>query len=329
MKKAPDSPFLAQALASVGNAIFITDEVGRIVWVNHAFSRLSGYAPEESIGHTPAILRSGRQSDSFYSQLWQTINAGRVWKGEVEDRKKDGSMYVVDEVITPLFDASGTITNFIAIQHDITLRKQETERDHHLAYHDLLTGLPNRALFIDVQRKAIAYARRTHHLLATLFLDLDGFKPVNDTYGHRMGDQLLVAVGERLRAAVRQEDTIARFGGDEFAILIPGLTEPSVVATLAQKLVEAVSRPFVLRGKKISVQVSIGIALYPSDGGDAETLLMNADKAMYQAKFHGGNVFEFYSAERSDATRLPTRAKNLKRSGMHRFPRAAEWICWR
>lgn len=315
MKKAPDSAFLAQALASVGNAIFITDEDGRIIWVNDAFSRLSGYAAEDSIGRTPAILSSGRQSDSFYSQLWRTINAGQVWKGEVEDRKKDGSTYIVDEVITPLFDATGAITNFIAIQHDITLRKQETERDHHLAYHDILTGLPNRAMFIDVQRKAIAYARRTHRLLATLFLDLDGFKPVNDTYGHRMGDQLLIAVGERLRAAVRQEDTIARFGGDEFAILIPGLTEPSVVETLAQKLVDAVSRPFVLRGKKVSIKVSIGIAMYPSDGSDAETLLMNADNAMYQAKFHGGNVFEFYSAAAADATSEKINSANGEYAG--------------
>jgi diguanylate cyclase (GGDEF)-like protein/PAS domain S-box-containing protein len=283
-------------LASAGNAIFITDEVGQIVWVNDAFSRLSGYAPEDTIGRTPAILNSGRQPDSFYSKMWQTVTSGQVWKGEIEDQKKDGSTYIVDEVITPLFDSEGTITNFIAIQHDITQRKRETEREHHLAYHDILTGLPNRGLFVEVQTKAISHARRTHHVLATLFLDLDGFKPVNDTYGHRMGDQLLIAVGERLRAAVRQEDTIARFGGDEFAILIPSLNEASVVAALAQKLIDAISRPFVLRAQKINVKASIGISLYPSDGDDAETLLVNADKAMYRAKFRGGNVYEFYTS---------------------------------
>ncbi|HJW55465.1 MAG TPA: diguanylate cyclase [Burkholderiaceae bacterium] len=294
-QQSPPQPLLAQALASVANAIFITNEVGQIIWVNDAFSQLSGYSSEDAIGRPPAILQSGRHRHAFYAQLWQTILAGHVWQGEIIDQRKDGSLYTVDEVITPLFDAQGTITHFIAIQHDITQLKQESERDHHLAYHDILTDLPNRALFLGVQQKAISHAKRTQHMLATLFLDLDGFKPVNDTLGHHTGDQLLTAVADRLRASVRQTDTVARFGGDEFAVLITDLLDTEVASTLARKMLDAIARPFVLRGQKINVSASIGIAIYPSDGEDPETLLINADKAMYQAKCHGGNNYQIYN----------------------------------
>lgn len=294
---AHQQPLLAQALSSVANAILITDETGRIVWVNDAFSRLSGYAPEEAIGHTPALLQSGRQSRAFYADLWRTIREGKVWQGEVIDQRKDGSTYTTDEIITPLFDEHGAITHFIAIQHDITVRKQESEWTRHLAYHDALTGLPNRSGFLDVQERAIAHAKRTQLLLAMLFVDLDHFKPVNDTLGHHTGDQLLKAVADRLRAGVRKEDTVARFGGDEFAILLAGLADSDVAAGLAQKLCEALSRPFVLRGQTIRISASIGIALYPADGEDAESLLAHADQAMYQAKQQGGNNYQVYHAD--------------------------------
>jgi diguanylate cyclase (GGDEF)-like protein/PAS domain S-box-containing protein len=285
---------LAHALASTANAIFITDEAGRIVWVNDAFSRLSGYSPEDLIGRTPAILQSGKQGHSFYTQLWQTLVAGNVWQGEIVDQRKDGSLYTVDEIITPLFNEQGVITHFIAIQHDITRQKQDGERDRHLAYHDALTDLPNRANFLDVQQQAISRAKRTQHMLATLFLDLDKFKPINDTLGHHTGDQLLAAVAERLRAAVRQADIVARFGGDEFAILLTNLSDAEVATALARKLIDTLSQPFVLRGRKINVSASIGIAIYPADGEEPEALLMNADKAMYQAKCHGGNNYQLY-----------------------------------
>jgi diguanylate cyclase len=287
---------LAKALTSTASAIFITDGAGQIVWINDAFSRLSGYDPEDAIGRTPAILQSGKQDYAFYSQLWETLLEGKVWQGEVVDQRKDGSLYTVDEIITPLFDEQGGITHFIAIQHDITRQKQDSERDHHLAYHDALTDLPNRAHFLDLQRQAISHAQRTQHMLATLFLDLDKFKPVNDDYGHHVGDLLLSAVAERLRAALRQSDTIARFGGDEFAILLTSLPDTDVAVGLARKLLDALARPFVLRGQKIEIRASIGIAVYPTDGEDPEVLLTNADKAMYHAKCRGGNNYQMYSA---------------------------------
>ena len=286
---------LAKALTSTATAIFITDARGQIVWANDAFHRLSGYSPEDIIGHTPAILQSGKQDDSFYAQLWQTILAGNVWQGEVIDQRKDGSLYTVEEIITPLLNEQGAITHFIAIQHDITLRKQESEHDRYLAYHDALTGLPNRALFISVQNNAISRAKRTQHALATLFLDLDNFKPVNDTHGHHIGDQLLVAVADRMRAAVRESDLVARFGGDEFGILLTDLVDRNVIASLARKLLDTLRMPFMLRGQKLQISASIGVAIYPADGEESETLLINADKAMYQAKLQGGNAYRLYN----------------------------------
>lgn len=293
-------PLLARAMASVANAIFVTDHTGAIIWANEAFVRLSGYSLDEIMSHTPAILKSGRQSSDFYAQLWQTIQAGRVWQGELVDRRKDGSLYVVDEIITPLLNEQGSITHFIAIQHDITARKQESEVARHLAFHDALTDLPNRAHFLELLERSIAQASRNNCKLAILFLDLDKFKPVNDTLGHHIGDQLLSAVAERMRVAMRQTDTVARLGGDEFAILIDNLEDTEVAIRLAQKLVETLSRPFVLRGHEIHIGASIGIAFYPADGNAPEALLIHADQAMYRAKCDGGSGYRLYDSSLSN-----------------------------
>lgn len=282
---------LVNALTSVANAVFITDETGKIIWINDAFSRLSGYTLEDAYGRTPAILQSGKQSESFYTDMWQTIREGKVWHGEVVDQRKDGTLYTADEVITPLFGSNGIVTNYIAIQHDITAKHKEGEINRYLACHDALTGLPNRTSFAAAEEQAIARARRSQDMVAVLFLDLDGFKAVNDTCGHQTGDQLLVAVADRLRAAVRKQDTLARLGGDEFALLLTGISDASVATGLAGKLVDAVSRPFMLRGRKHEIGISVGVALYPEHGEDPETLLNLADSAMYEAKRNGGNDF--------------------------------------
>lgn len=287
---------LAHALESVANAIFLTDHKGKIIWANEAFARLSGYSLADVFLRTPAILKSGHQSDDFYAQLWQTIKSGQVWQGDVIDRRKDGSLFAVDETITPLFDEHGQITHFIAIQHDITSRKQENEHARHLAYHDALTALPNRACFFDLLEAALLNASRANYMLATMFVDLDRFKPVNDTLGHHIGDQLLVAVAERIRVALRHADTVARIGGDEFVVLIDELENTHIASRLAQKLVDTLAHPFVLEGQTIKVSASVGVSLYPSDGADSHTLLMHADQAMYRAKSCGGNQFQLYCA---------------------------------
>ncbi len=299
--QATQEALLARALTATATAIFITDGAGTIVWVNAAFSRLCGHDMNAMIGAAPSLLRSGKQSDAFYEHLWQTLTSGNVWQGEIVDRRRDGSLYTVDEIITPLFDEHGAITHFIAIQHDVTRRKEEGERDRQLAYQDFLTGLPNRASFFLFHQRAIEQAGCNRQVLATLFLDLDNFKPVNDMLGHTAGDDLLIAVAERLRGAVRHADLVARVGGDEFAIVLVDLPGLDVAHLLAQKLVDAVAQPFVLQGKRITIGVSIGITVFPQDGSEPETLLTRADRAMYQAKCMGGGTFAFYTPEMESA----------------------------
>lgn len=291
----PQQIFLVNALESIANAIFITDQTGHIVWMNQAFSRLCGYAPEELFGNTPAMLNSDMQSKPFYVDLWQTILSGKVWRGIIIDRRKDGTLYTVDETITPLLNEHGSITHFIAIQQDMTLQSQQQEQERYLAYHDMLTGLPNRGHFIKLLEQEMLHAARAKEMFAVLFLDLDKFKPVNDTFGHDVGDRLLQAVAERLQSAIRKSDTVARFGGDEFAILLVGLLDMEVAITIACKLVSTLAQPFVIGEHKIHIGVSIGIAMYPADGKTQEELTRKADQAMYAAKQQGGNSYRFYS----------------------------------
>ncbi|MEO8158415.1 MAG: sensor domain-containing diguanylate cyclase [Betaproteobacteria bacterium] len=296
---------LAKALALLDDPIFITDHDGHIVWVNEAFTVRSGYAPQEAIGRKPSLLGSGKQDASFYTALWETILAGRVWRGEVMERCKDGSLYVVEEVISPLRDADGTITHFAAIQHDVTLRKQATERERFLAYHDALTGLANRVLFLDLLQQAMARTAQHKRTLAVLFMDIDRFKQVNDSFGHDVGDSLLAAIALRLKAGVRKTvDAVARLSGDEFAILQSDLHDEQEAVALARKLIQSISQPFVLQGHAVRVSASIGIAIYHDPGETPQELLRRADKAMYLAKKNGLDNCQLY--DRALCENLPT-----------------------
>ncbi|MDP3813725.1 diguanylate cyclase domain-containing protein [Pseudomonas sp.] len=284
---------LVRALEAATNAILITDRSGHIVWLNEAFCRLSGYPRRELLGQTPHMLYSGKQSPSFYQDLWQTILAGQPWQGELVERRKDGSYYRVNQVITPLLDPSGAITHFIAIQHSLTVSDQEHAEMRRLAYHDGLTGLPNRILFLDLLHQAINHAAPTRQLFALMFLDLDRFKSINDSLGHACGDKLLIAVSERLGRAVRKSDVVARLSGDEFALLVTHLEHAEVVEALARQLVASLDRPFGIDEHAVQTHISIGISLYPRDGQSAEELLSRADAAMYQAKAAGGGAYRF------------------------------------
>lgn len=286
---------LAAALGAMASSVFITDTNGTILWVNDAFTRLSGYTSLEAVGSTPAILNSGRQDRLYYGLLWETILAGKVWQGEVIDRHKTGSLYVVDEIITPLFDQDGVVSHFVALQHDITERRLESERDRYLAYHDVLTGLPNRASFLLMLHLALARARRDTGRLALLFIDLDKFKPVNDEFGHHAGDQLLSAVGARLRASIRKTDVVARIGGDEFVVVLHDKVSHAFACKLAEKLLSKLARQFIIGPHRICIAGSIGLAFYPDDGLSVDQMLINADAAMYHAKVRGGGAYRCFN----------------------------------
>jgi diguanylate cyclase len=294
-------PLLAQALDAMAIGAMLTDTGGRIIWVNQAFCHMTGHARDEVIGQSPSILKSGQQDEQFYRHLWDQVLAGNIWQGRIVEARKDGSTYTAEEIITPLRDASGAITHFFATHQDVTQRELAHARDRFLAQHDVLTGLPNRVMLHDIVHRAISHASRTQQLVAVMFIDLDGFKPVNDQFGHAVGDQLLAAVAERLRSVVRQSDTVARVGGDEFVALAVGVENREGASALAGKLLASLSAPFMVRSKRISIGASVGIAIFPTDGTDGDALINKADQAMYHAKLTGGHGHHFFASAHGGA----------------------------
>ncbi len=231
--------------------------------------------------------------------MWTTILAGHEYRDIFINRKKDGTIYYEEKTISPLRDDNGKIYNFVSVGKDITERMQTQERLHFLAHHDLLTELPNRAMLIERLNHAINRTQSTNEPLAVIFLDLDRFKIINDTLGHNAGDQLLQKVADRLRPCVRKRDTVARIGGDEFVILLENIKDIASITSVASNLLDTLAQPFLLEGRELFVTSSIGIGVYPQDGEDSNTLLKNADTAMYRAKEHGRNNYQFYSADMS------------------------------
>ena len=290
---------LSRAVEQTAESIYITDAQGVIEYVNPAFERITGYRRAEVLGKTPSLFKSGRHAPEFYERIWQTILAGEVYSDILINRRKDGTLYYEEKSITPLFDEKGQITHFISTGKDITERMQAEERLHHLAYHDVLTDLPNRALFMDRLSHALSRRHEKGSRIAVMFLDVDRFKTINDTLGHDSGDRLLQCFARMLSNCVREGDTVARFGGDEFAILLEDVSSLQAVAHIADKIKEALVRPFKADGQDLYVTTSIGISLYPDDGADAETLLKYADAAMYRAKEVGRNNHQFYAADMS------------------------------
>lgn len=284
---------LSMALESAANAVMVTNHEGIIQWANAAFSRLSGYGREEIIGQSPGILNSGHHDDTFYRNLWQTISSGEVWSSEMVEKNKDGGLYTVMQTITPLTDATGRITHFIAIHEDITEQKRAQERISYMAQYDGLTSLPNRALFYDRLHQALSLAKRGKVGLALMFLDLDRFKEVNDTLGHHIGDQLLKHVAERLRQCVRASDTVARLGGDEFTVLLYDPHTQEDISRIAEKIIKLISQPYAIEGNDVHIGVSIGISRFSDDTEDEDSLVNLADKAMYAAKAGGRNTYRF------------------------------------
>jgi diguanylate cyclase (GGDEF)-like protein len=230
--------------------------------------------------------------------MWDTLNTSGSWDGEICNRRKDGKTYIEWLSIKLVRDKNGNISNYVATFSDISARKAEEERMSCLAHYDTITGLPNRNLFTDRLRQALARVRRDKKSLAVMFLDLDKFKPVNDTLGHNIGDLLLEEVATRMQACMqRRSDTVSRFGGDEFMILLSHIEEMQDAVTVAEKILYTLNQPFKIDSNNIDISASIGITIYPQHGENAKQLIKNADIAMYQAKERGHNGYRFFSAE--------------------------------
>ena len=289
---------LATAIEHAGDAIEITDAESRFEYVNSAFERISGYSRVDALGQTPfSLLMSNPNDEPHYRAVQNAIASGQVWHGMLTGRRKDGTLYEQEATISPVRNAEGEITHYVAVKRDITERLQSQARIWHLAHHDALTDLPNRVLFQDRLQQAVAQARRTGLLVAILFVDLDNFKDVNDALGHEFGDLLLKEVTLRLRECTRDTDTVARLGGDEFALIHAGLERSEWAAKLAEKVLERLSEPFSLEGQEVHISASIGITICPLDHDEPHQIVKNADMAMYRAKNTGRANYQFYKQE--------------------------------
>ncbi|MFQ5543571.1 MAG: EAL domain-containing protein, partial [Nitrospiria bacterium] len=274
--------------------VAITDQEGIIQYANDRFCEVSKYSRNELIGQDHRIIKSGSHSKEFIKNLWETIKNGKVWSGHLKNKAKDGSFYWVDSTIVPFLNQQGKPYQYLAIRTDITQRKIAEGKIRHLAQYDELTHLPNRTLFNERLNQTLKQRSWGKRPFAVMFLDLDRFKLVNDTLGHTAGDALLQQVSDRLTACLRAEDTVARMGGDEFTILLPAIAKAEDAFLVAQKVVATLKKPFKIAQKELIATGSIGISLYPENGENAETLLKNADAAMYRAKENGRGRFSFY-----------------------------------
>jgi diguanylate cyclase (GGDEF)-like protein/PAS domain S-box-containing protein len=308
----------AKVFDTTSDAIFVTDAKGDIRDVNAAFETVTGYSRETVIGRNPRMFRSGVHGDDFYHGMWTSLLSTGSWQGEIWDRRQNGEVYPKWMSINALKDSEGRTTHYVSVFNDISTLKQTELQLERMAHYDPLTQLPNRILFQDRLMQALEHAARNDSQVALFFLDLDRFKNINDTLGHRAGDLLLMEVGQRLRERLRAEDTVARLGGDEFTFILPEIQSISTVARIAEKTLNALSMPFELEGQEVFISASIGITVFPQDGGDVETMVRNADTAMYHAKHKGKNTFEFYTRVMNEEAQERMRIDTLLRGALGR-----------
>lgn len=280
------------------DGVIVTDAHKAILRVNPAFSQISGYAPHEVIGKTPRMLRSDRHTPDFYDALWTSIKTTGMWHGELWNQRKNGEVFPEQITITAVKDGNGQVTHYVAVLRDITERKRLEQEVNHLAFFDSLTQLPNRRLFNDRLGQAVKRAQRTSSSLALMFVDLDKFKPINDTHGHEAGDFMLQTVAKRLSGCLRASDTAARVGGDEFLVLLPDIPSGSDALAVAEKIRSALAEPCISPdGIELCISASIGIAIYPEHAGTEHELLRLGDRAMYEAKSAGGNRVKLFTPQ--------------------------------
>ncbi|MHB1334061.1 MAG: bifunctional diguanylate cyclase/phosphodiesterase, partial [Sulfuriferula sp.] len=308
---------LSQAVEQSPNVIIITDLDANIEYVNAAFVTTTGYNLDEVIGRNPRILKSGRTPDSTYVDMWSCLNNETSWEGELINQRKDGTEYIESVYITPMREETGLVTHYLGIKEDVTQRRHAEERIQYLANFDALTGLPNRTQLAEHLKYALSLAKRNNGHLALMFIDLDRFKDINDTFGHSIGDAFLIEAAKRLLSVLREEDTASRMGGDEFILMLPDC-DAIGAARVAQKLLDVISRPYLIDLYDLVVTASIGIALYPYDGVDLESLSKSADTAMYRAKQDGRNGYRFFTPEMQARTTRNLHLINALRHALER-----------
>jgi diguanylate cyclase (GGDEF)-like protein/PAS domain S-box-containing protein len=308
----------ANVFTHAREGIVITDEDNRIVEVNEAFSRITGYGRDEVLGQSPRILQSGRQDSSFYAAMWQSLNRLGHWEGEIWNRRKDGAVYAEMLSISKVTDANGVLQHFVALFTDISQQKEHEQELEHIARYDVLTSLPNRSVLADRLQQEMAHCLRRRKQVAVVFIDLDGFKLVNDQHGHTVGDELLIALSLRMKSALRDGDTLARIGGDEFVAVLTGLEQPRDCELVLARLLAAAAEPVDINNIVLRVSASIGVTLYPQDMVSADQLLRHADHAMYQAKQAGKNRFHYFDVK--DDVEVKSRSESLEeiRLGLER-----------
>jgi len=306
---------LSTAVEQSANTIVITDKNGLIQYANPSFERMTGYKVNESLGKNPKILKSGIHPPEFYKKLWDRLLAGESWQGSFCNRRKNGDRFWESTVITPIIE-NGDITHFVAIKEDITEKKQHEEEVYRQANIDELTSLPNRNRLRSWILSALDDTSRCCNNVSLMMLDLDDFKIINNTMGHTMGDRLLQAVGERLVASVSSDDMVSRLGGDEFAISPLHACDDEQLTKLATEIMRSFHKPFIVEGQEFHITASMGVVRYPEDGESIETLLRNADTAMYSAKGKGKNLFERYSKELFDRYQERT-SRNSRKVWQH------------
>jgi len=274
----------AKLYETTTEGVLITDPDTNIIATNNAFSVITGYGQDEVLGKSPHILSSGKHDKAFYREMWSTLDREGNWEGEVVNRRKDGGVYTEWLRISAVRDNQGNATNYVAIFSDITSRKLSEEELHRRAHHDALTGLNNRLSFNERLDQDLARARRNKYKLALLYIDLDRFKPINDTYSHQVGDAVLREVADRLQSVVREIDTVARIGGDEFVVILAEIDTADHIEIVAAKIRKRLADPFEIEGNTLQVGASIGTSIFPDDATDSQQLMAIADAAMYRAK---------------------------------------------
>ncbi|MBB1477177.1 EAL domain-containing protein [Shewanella sp. SG41-3] len=294
----------AKVFTHARESIMITDAEGLIIEVNKTFSDITGYSREEAIGKTPRILKSERQSPEFYVDMWQAIVNEGYWYGEIWNHRKNNEVYAVMQTISAVRDVNGITTHYVSLASDITPMKQHQEQLERIAHYDVLTNLPNRVLLADRLSQAMLQCSRHGQSLAVVFLDLDGFKTVNDAYGHDIGDELLIALSIRMKEALREGDSLSRIGGDEFVAVLADLTKVEDCEPVLERLLLAASESVTVSGVVLNISASIGVTLYPRDNVDADLLMRHADQAMYMAKESGKNRYHLFDTAQDDAVKV-------------------------